>query len=235
MIKPYIKKIILGPKATPATYIAHLRQIGIQIGNDVSIYAPTKTTIDETLPWMISIGDHVRIAQGVTILAHDYSWSVLKGMTGGILGASGKVTIGNNIFIGMNATILRGVTIEDHVIIGSGAVVTKDCLEGGIYAGNPAKRIGEVKDFLEKRKQAQLAEAKALAVAYFERYHKYPPEEVFHEYFMLFLSKEAMLERKWCVDKMKLCGNYEASILYVDQFERPFHDYKAFMSYCFDA
>ena len=127
MLKQLVKKLIQGPKASPAAYIDHLRKIGMKIGEDVSIYASTKTLIDETLPWMITIGDHVRIAQGVSILAHDYSWSVLKGMTGGILGASGRVRIGSNVFIGMQAIILRGVTIEDNVIIGSGAVVTKDC------------------------------------------------------------------------------------------------------------
>ena len=52
---------------------------------------------------------------------------------------------------------------------------------------------------------------------------------------MLFLDRKAMLERAWCVNKLKLCGNYEASLLYVDRLERPFADYEAFMQYCFSS
>lgn len=45
---------------------------------------------------------HVRITEGVKILTHDYAWAVLKTETGAILGASGTVKIGDNVFIGMN-------------------------------------------------------------------------------------------------------------------------------------
>jgi acetyltransferase-like isoleucine patch superfamily enzyme len=48
--------------------------------------------------------------------------------------------VGNNVSIGSNATILP-VTICDNAVIGAGAVVTKNILEPGIYAGNPAKLI----------------------------------------------------------------------------------------------
>ena len=235
MLKQIAKKLIYGPKVDSETYIAYLRNLGCHIGNDVTIYAPMKTLIDEQYPWLISIGDHVRIAQGVTILTHDYSWSVLKGAyQGAILGASGEVKIGNNVFIGMHATILRGVTIEDNVIIGSGAVVTKDCYANGIYAGNPARRIAELDTFFEKRKQAQLEEAKILATTYYDRYKKYPPEEVFHEYFYLFKDLKAAKECKYCTDKMHLCGNYEESVQYLETHEPPFKSYQEFLEFCFN-
>jgi acetyltransferase-like isoleucine patch superfamily enzyme len=48
--------------------------------------------------------------------------------------------VGNNVSIGSNATILP-VTICDNAVIGAGAVVTKNILKPGIYAGNPAKLI----------------------------------------------------------------------------------------------
>jgi len=48
--------------------------------------------------------------------------------------------IGNNVSIGTNATILP-VSICDNVVVGAGSVVTKDILESGIYAGNPARKI----------------------------------------------------------------------------------------------
>lgn len=48
--------------------------------------------------------------------------------------------IGNQVSIGSNATILP-VQITNRVVIGAGAVVTKDITEPGIYAGNPAIKI----------------------------------------------------------------------------------------------
>ena len=52
--------------------------------------------------------------------------------------------IGNKVSIGTNATILP-VRIVDNVVIGAGSVVTKDILEPGIYAGNPAHKIKDIK------------------------------------------------------------------------------------------
>jgi len=48
--------------------------------------------------------------------------------------------LGNQVSVGTNATILP-VTICDHVVIGAGAVVTKDITVPGIYAGNPARLL----------------------------------------------------------------------------------------------
>ena len=56
------------------------------------------------------------------------------------------VTIGENVWIGANASILPGVYIADNVIVGAGSVVTKDLAElGGVYGGNPARLIKVVK------------------------------------------------------------------------------------------
>ena len=49
-------------------------------------------------------------------------------------------TLGNRVSIGTNATILP-VTICDEVVIGAGAVVTKDITQAGIYVGNPARLL----------------------------------------------------------------------------------------------
>lgn len=233
-IKAIIKRCVYGAKAESKTYIKHLRSLGVSVGEDVVIYAPTKTLIDECYPWMITIGNHVGISEGVKILAHDYSWSVLKGAKEGVLlGASGKVSIGNNVFIGMNAVILRGVTIGNNVIIGSGSVVTKDCLENGVYAGNPAKRILELDEYLEKCRALQLKEAKELAIQYYNRYKRIPPKEIFYEYFPLFLSVEDMTKEQWSDNMLHLRGNYEESLTYLRKQDRPFDNYASFLKYCF--
>lgn len=234
-VKEIAKRLVYGYKYSSDLYIKHLKNKGVSIGNDVTIYSPTKTLIDECYPWMITIGNHVRITERVIILTHDYAWSVLKGGCGGpIYGASGKVTIGNNVFIGMGAIITRGVTIGNNVIIGAGSVVTKDCLDNGVYAGNPARRIMETAEYYQKRKKAQLIEAKELAVEYKKRYGRMPPEQVFHEFFMLFETAASAKKKNWCVNKMQLCCNYEESIAYLESNAPVFANYDDFLKFCFE-
>lgn len=56
--------------------------------------------------------------------------------------AGGGIVIGNRVWISNNVTILPGITIGEGAVIAAGAVVTKDCEAYGIYAGVPAKKIG---------------------------------------------------------------------------------------------
>jgi UDP-perosamine 4-acetyltransferase len=74
------------------------------------------------------------------LLGHDIivgENSVISPM--GMIGGGTK--IGNNCFIGMNATINPYLTIGNQVIIGAASMVVKDCLEEGIYAGNPIRKV----------------------------------------------------------------------------------------------
>ena len=48
-----------------------LRKKGAVIGEDVVVYDTQKVLIDQTAPWLVTIGDHVRITSGVKILTHD--------------------------------------------------------------------------------------------------------------------------------------------------------------------
>ncbi len=239
-VKKLLQNLFLKERASSEKYIDHLRKIGIKIGEDVRVYVPTKTLIDEQYPWMIEIGDHVRITQGVIILTHDYSWSVLKRFSGienqpegAILGSSGRVKIGNNVFIGMNAIITSGVTIGDNVIIGTGSIVTKDCPSNGVYVGNPARKIMDISEFYEKRRCAQLQEAKDLALGYFERFGKKPEPEIFHEYFMLFSTREEALKNPVFANKLKKFGNKDQSINFLSQQPPHFNGFSEFIDYCF--
>lgn len=236
MIKMILKRVLYGYRASSQSYINHLRKIGVSIGEDCNIYAPKNTVIDEQYPWMISIGNHVRITSGVILLTHDYSWSVLKkveinNQTGEILGASGKISIGNNVFIGMNTIILRNVSIGDNVIIGAASVVSKDCESGWVYAGNPARKIMTVENFYIKRKEKQLEEAKELAKAYKNRYNKYPPKEIFHEYFFLFCDENNLNET--FMNKTKLCNNQLDTLEYLVRNKPMFSSFNQFLDYCF--
>ena len=142
--KKYIKKIIYKQKADSVSYISHLRKIGCKVGERVTIYAPRKTLIDETKPWLIDIGNDVKITEGVTILTHGYDWAVLKRVYGDVIGSAGNVKIGNNVFIGSGARIIGKVNIASDIAIGANAVVVKDFNKSGITIGGvPAKKISD--------------------------------------------------------------------------------------------
>lgn len=63
-----------------------------------------------------------------------------------------SIFVGNDVFVGYNTTILPGVTICDNVVVAAGSVLTKDITSAGVYAGNPAKKISSIEDFIEKYK-----------------------------------------------------------------------------------
>lgn len=88
-IREMIRKIIYKEKASSQAYISYMRNKGAKIGERVTIFAPTKTSIDMTRPWLIDIGNDVQITEGVTLLTHGYDWAVLKGVYGEILGSGG--------------------------------------------------------------------------------------------------------------------------------------------------
>jgi acetyltransferase-like isoleucine patch superfamily enzyme len=55
------------------------------------------------------------------------------------------VVIGNNVWIGAGATILKGVTIGDNAVIATGAIVTSDVAANSVVAGNPAREVKSLK------------------------------------------------------------------------------------------
>lgn len=158
-LRGVIKKIIDGPKYSSISYVRYLRSLGMRIGEDTVIYSPKHCIIDVTRPWMIEIGRNVSVTEGVTILTHGYDWSVFKGKYGDVLGSAGRVKIGDNVFIGMNTTILKGVTIGDNVVIGANSLINKDVPSNSVVVGNPQRVVCTIDEYLEKRRAAQLDEA----------------------------------------------------------------------------
>jgi UDP-perosamine 4-acetyltransferase len=53
----------------------------------------------------------------------------------------GNVRIGKNCYIGANSVVINDLIIGDNVLIGAGSVVIRNCLEPGVYVGNPARKI----------------------------------------------------------------------------------------------
>ena len=105
-------------------------------------------SVDMSHCWLISMGDHVTLAPGTTILAHDASLKESLGYT-----MLGKVKIGNNVFIGAGSVVLPNVTIGNDVIIGAGSIVTKDIPSNSVAVGNPARVIKTFEEYFEENRK----------------------------------------------------------------------------------
>lgn len=224
--------IIWGSKGSSHRYISSLRRQGMRIGENTTVFDPPSTFIDNTRPWLVEIGNQVKITRGVTILTHGYDWSVLNGKYGDVLGSAGKVIIGNNVFIGMNSTILKGVTIGNNVIIGANSLVNKDIPDNCIVGGNPAKVICTIGEYREKRKQRQFAEAKELALAYVKSVCGVPDKEVFSEFFFLFEPRKASLSCKAFEDKLHTNNNFNVTNKCFCDTTQMFGSYEEFLDAC---
>lgn len=109
----------------------------VEIQKGVIIGKNTKVQSHSFICELVSIGDNCFIGHGVMFINDLFS----DGKPAGGDKAKWKsTTIGNNVSIGSNATILP-VSICDGAVIGAGAVVTKNIDLPGIYAGNPARLI----------------------------------------------------------------------------------------------
>jgi acetyltransferase-like isoleucine patch superfamily enzyme len=86
---------------------------------------------------LVVIGDDCFISHGAMFINDLFASG---GPAGGNQDLWQRTQIGNRVSIGTNATILP-VTICDSVVVGAGAVVTKDITEPGIYVGNPARLL----------------------------------------------------------------------------------------------
>ena len=64
-------------------------------------------------------------------------------------GRKGPISIGDNVFVGANSTILYDVNIGNNVIIGAGSLVNKDIPDGTVAAGVPCRIIGRFEDYKE--------------------------------------------------------------------------------------
>ncbi len=126
----------------------------------------------DSCPFMLEIGNHVRITAGVTLLCHDASFAVFEGAKEKyppVYRKFKKTKIGNNVFIGRNAIILMGSDVGDNVIIGAGSIVSGRLENDSVYAGNPAKKICSLQEYYEKCKCQYIKSAQD----YLTQYSKY--------------------------------------------------------------
>ena len=168
-----------------------LEMEGFDIGEGTIFYGPKTMTIDRERPWMLKIGSYCKIASGVTILTHDYSRSVLRRVYGEIIGEAKETIIGDNVFVGVNSTILMGSHIGNNVIIGAGSIVSGTVPDNVVVAGNPAKIIRTLDEHYQIRKKKYIDEAKEFFRLYKKKYDVWPPENSCGPFFPLFANRES--------------------------------------------
>lgn len=125
------------------------RKKGLDVGRGCSIH-PSATFGSE--PYLIKIGNHVRINSGVSLVTHDGGMWVLRELYPDMKKADlfGVIKVGDNVHIGTNAMIMPNVTIGNNCIIGSCSVVTKNIPDNCVVAGIPAKIIRTIDDYRTK-------------------------------------------------------------------------------------
>lgn len=137
--------------ATNHQYVEILKRGGVQIGNGCTI---NKDVIFGTEPYLISIGNNVRLTSGVKMVTHDGGLFVPRnlGLIDQRADKMGRIRIGNNVNVGWNAIIMPGVTIGNNCIVGAGAIVNKDVPDNSVVAGVPARVIETIEEYVEKNK-----------------------------------------------------------------------------------
>ena len=115
----------------------------MQLGKDVDII--DAFFFDPSHCFLISIGDNCTICPNVRLIAHDASTKKILGYT-----KIGRIKINENCFIGDSVIVMPNVTIGPNSIIGAGAVVKKDIPPDTVAAGNPARVISSIKDYIKK-------------------------------------------------------------------------------------
>lgn len=109
----------------------------VEIQKNVEIGKNTKIQSHSFICELVTIGDDCFIGHGVMFINDLFSKG---GPAGGDKSLWAKTRLGSHVSVGSNATILA-VEICDDVVIGAGSVVTKNILEPGVYAGNPARKM----------------------------------------------------------------------------------------------
>jgi acetyltransferase-like isoleucine patch superfamily enzyme len=109
----------------------------VEIQRNAAIGRNTRVQSHAFICSLVSIGDDCFIGHGVKFVNDDFRQG---GPARGNAALYRETRIGNRVSLGTNATILP-VRIADDVVVGAGAVVTRDLLEKGIYAGNPARLL----------------------------------------------------------------------------------------------
>lgn len=142
-IKFYIKLLLANEYSK---YKIYQKFLGIEFGSGVRILHFPRFGSE---PYLIKIGNNVTITRGVCFVNHDGGVALFRSEYPG-LNVYGRIEIGNNVFIGLNSIILKGVKVGNNVIIGAGSIINKNIPDNVVVAGVPARIIGTIESYKAK-------------------------------------------------------------------------------------
>lgn len=125
--------------------VRYARELGVQLGQGCRL-AGIRRGVFGSEPYLVSLGDHVTISGDVRFITHDGGVWVLRDRDPTI-DVVAPIRVGSNVFIGLNAILLPGVTIGDNCVIAAGSVVSRDIPSGSVAAGVPARVIKTVDEY----------------------------------------------------------------------------------------
>ena len=122
-----------------------LNFIGLSFGNNCRFIGLQMSTFGSE-PYLIKLGNHVTVGSGVKFITHDGGVWVFRERFPD-LDLIAPISIGSNVFIGLNSIILPGAKVENNVVIGAGSVVNGLLKKNNVYAGIPAKKIKSLDEY----------------------------------------------------------------------------------------
>lgn len=136
MDTPPYRKFHLGNHSVIESFCCINNAVG-----DIVIGDYTRVGLHNTIIGPVAIGNHVNLAQGITVTALNHNFENQEQRIDQQGVSTKQVIIGNDCWIGANAVILPGVTIGEHCVVAAGAIVTKNVPAHSLVAGVPARII----------------------------------------------------------------------------------------------
>lgn len=208
-------------------FVNYLRKQGVAVGENVIFRGPYSTTIDTGRAHLISIGNNVDINTHFCLMTHDFSNFVFRNYFSDYVNNCGEINIGNNIYIGTNVTILRGVSIGDNCIIGAGSVVTKDIPSNSVAVGVPCRVVSSLEAYYEKRKEKAKEEAATFVRCFRKRYGRDPLVSELREEWITFIDSSNMDQYPEIPIKQKIGKGFTK---WCKTYKAPYHSYEEFMN-----
>lgn len=152
MIKRITNKIkhIYFSHLSPREKAEYLRGKVYYMGKNVQLF----TNSIGTEPYLISIGDNVNVAAGVSFINHDVSVFNIGRLVDPSavlpLDKVGSITLKNNCMVGAQSILMPGCTVGENSIIAAGSVVTKAVPDNEVWGGVPAKFIMTTEEYKQK-------------------------------------------------------------------------------------
>lgn len=140
MDTPPYRRFSLGRGSVVESYSCINNAVG-----DVVIGDHTRIGIHNTIIGPVTIGNHVNLAQGITVTALNHNFDDPRQRIDQQGVSTRAVIIADDVWIGANAVVLPGVTVGSHSVIAAGAVVTRSVPPCSVVAGVPAKVIKELR------------------------------------------------------------------------------------------